>query len=432
MMKTKNNDGSQPATTRRRFLKQLGAAAGGAFALSLVPGELFAASKKKKDAEADAGVPAIGDYEVEYGPYLQKPAETSMTVMWTTRKPGIAWVEYWDAENPSEHKFAEDVRLGLRNLRTPRHCVQIRGLEPGKKYAYKVFAQKETLPFVPKAQADEAKPDGVFTTLDPKAKSSRAFIVNDMHVPIKSRDRIMPLFEKGDAASCDLIFHNGDILDYWPGDYWAPKTPDPIYAAVLHPLVPVIANVPFIFVRGNHEYRGYNSMRAEEAFPVHASGGFYTLMRQGDVCYVILDTGEDHRDTGKQSMWEDYFDDEMAWLREAVKTDAFRTAKRRVVIQHIKPLMTDKHSAEKVRDHFYPGAKMLTTLIPILEKAKIDVMICGHEHVNEFFPAGTRKEISFPILVNDNSGYVVLESVGGKMTLKQFTKNGGNVRTLKF
>ena len=131
--------------------------------------------------------------KITHGPWLTDMSETGVTVMWKTDKPAMAWVEYDEYEGNTfyaeEPIVAYDVLDGRRRVMDTLHCVRIEGLKPGTKYFYRIFS-KEMVKYgdygrmeFGKTVASSANYDGPthFRTFDPKAKTVRFAMINDIH-----------------------------------------------------------------------------------------------------------------------------------------------------------------------------------------------------------------------------------------------------------
>lgn len=383
-------------SSRRQFLQTLSLASGALLATPLLSTRSLA-----QDATASG---------VVCPPYLQHPAPDRVSVLWATEKPGLSWVEYWPVNDPSQRKVAQDAIYGLRRYKTPKHAVTIRGLKPGTTYAYKVFSrekQKGADVIEPSATPDTR--DGTFTTLDPGKDSCRYVVINDMHA---RGELFAGLLDKAQAEQSDLIFHNGDIVD-WLSDEKV------VYDKIITPLHRYISAIPFVFIRGNHEYRGGMATAIDNYFPPYREGAYYGLVRQGPVCFVILDTGEDKPDTrtelGGVTDWENYFDQQRGWLEQAVQSPEYKTAKYRVAIHHIPAIGEERFTETKIREQW----------LSIMAGNGIDLMLNGHTHRNRYQPAGEDSRFPFPVLVNDNKGYVTIKADAKRMLVEHFDKDGG-------
>ncbi len=122
---------------------------------------------------------------------------------------------------------------------------------------------------------------------------------------------------------------------------------------------------------------------------------------------LVLDCGEDKPDGhpvyAGLTAFDDYLRDEAAWLGATVKSREFRKARHRIVVMHQPPLGRG-HDAENMRELF----------MPILSKANIDLMLCGHTHYDI-----RSEEWGFPIVVDDNNS----------ASLVRVTRDGITVRT---
>lgn len=389
--------------SRRQFLQRL----------SLATGALFTAQWFSPSSAQEAASTTPNSY----GPYLQNPSDTEMSILWTTEKPALSWVEYWPSDKPGERKIAQEAAFGLRQLKSPNHAVTLKGLNPGTSYSYKVYSRPKNgrEPDVIEMQKGSTEKDGVFTTLNPSSGTCNIVIVNDMH---GRGEDMTALLQKGEADKKDLILHNGDICNWLSEDNQIGKT-------VLAPARKYLSNTPFVFVRGNHEYRGAKAADITKTFPPR-NGQYYYLLRQGPVCFLILDTGEDKADDRKELFgvtdWENYFKEQSEWLKTAIEDPLFKSAPYRVAIQHIPstPPRGDRVS--------YTGEMIKEQWFPSLSKGKVQLMICAHTHRNMYLPADKERGSTFDTLVNDNKGYVTLKADRKELVVTQFDKDGNSLK----
>ena len=405
-------------SSRRSFMQRLVLMSGAVVTMPLGTAISYAADKEEEKLIGS------GNWATQYGPYLQQPTITSIKILWTTKSPGIAWVEYWPVESPRHRQFKEDSQFGLRRVRTTKHIVTLEDLKPGTKYAYKVYTRKPTDQFFVNPNHNDEKPDGTFTMLDPRCEKSSFLIINDLHCPFDGqKGRIRHLMEKGKASERTLIFHNGDLLDYFPGSYFMPKQDDPIYVGALQPVKDIVSNVPFILIRGNHEYRGHATVEVEETFPpFEETRAFYGMIHQGQVCFILLDSGEDRKDEGGVTDWEKYFTKQVLWLKKAVKTQEFKKAPFRVAMIHIPPMrdaIQSGWSDEEIENHHYSERRILNEIVPVLSDAGINIMLSGHTHSDEFRPIKSQPDLNFPLLINGQTSYITIEVERQKMTVVQ-------------
>ena len=131
----------------------------------------------------------------------------------------------------------------------------------------------------------------------------------------------------------------------------------------------------------------------------------YYLVRQGPVCFVFLDTGEDKPDSDIEysgiTDYDNYRTEQAKWLAEAVKSKEYTEAKFRIVIAHMPPVSG--------RNVWHGQKEVLDKFVPVLNDAKVDVMLCGHLHRYSYNQPDS--VIKFPVIVNAH-----------KTVLKGFTK----------
>jgi predicted phosphodiesterase len=217
--------------------------------------------------------------------------------------------------------------------------------------------------------------------LDAK-KSSFSFIVFcDLHDRVEDFKAALASVDWKDV---DLVFLNGDMLDKVEGE-------SHLFWGIIDPCVEAFATrIPFVFVRGNHETRGRFARQLPTYFPSQENC-FYFAFTHGGARFVVLDSGEDRPD-GSQEYgglvdFDHYRSEQAEWLRREVLTDAFRSARFRIVLVHIPLADVTSHAAADMRRKW----------APILYDADIDLMISGHLHrYGRLDPKGER---DFPIII---------------------------------
>jgi predicted phosphohydrolase len=101
-------------------------------------------------------------------------------------------------------------------------------------------------------------------------------------------------------------------------------------------------------------------------------------VRQGPVCFVVLDTGEDKPDSDMEysgiTDYDNYRTEQARWLKEALKSKDYTEAKYRVVIAHLPPVTG--------RNLWHGQTEVLEKFVPVLNEANVDVMLSGHLHTH--------------------------------------------------
>ena len=155
------------------------------------------------------------------------------------------------------------------------------------------------------------------------------------------------------------------------------------------------AYTPIMFVRGNHEYRGNDALKYLEYMDTPTGKTYYSY-NYGDHYFIVLDGGEDKHDSDIRNLGimitEDYVKQEAEWLKEVVKSEEFRNAKTRIVFCHMQPGENGWHGQKTISKY----------LVPVLNEAGIDVMLCGHIHKYKYYEPGTTSA-DFPVICNPNA-----------------------------
>ena len=358
---------------RRNFLTSFTtlAAAGG-----LSPSRCFAT-----DRLADQ-LPEAGPI-LKAGPYLQSPAPDSITVRWLTNAPCFGWVAFGEAPDKLDKK-AEAFTDGLVQAYNTVHAVALRGLEPGKKYYYRVHSKKidDFQPYKISFGDEFGSEPYTFTTPALGAERVSFLVFNDIHDRPESFPHLMQFQGEGEK---DFVFLNGDMFNYQTDE-------DQLVAHLLQPLGSMPAQTPFFFSRGNHEVRGKFARHLSDYFNSEDPQFFFSF-QYGPMYAIVLDSGEDKADNDPAyyslADFDRYRIMQAEWLKQEVRKKAFRKARYKVVFSHI-PLYHagEWHGTQHCRE----------TWGEILNEAGIDLLISGHTHVYGIHPAEKGKH-NYPIVI---------------------------------
>ena len=329
------------------------------------------------------------------GPWLQQVGDRGFTVVWTTNVPAAAWVEV--APDDTTHFYAAErpryyeTHLGRRKTGT-LHRVRVGGLEPGTRYRYRIMQQallcdegnrrmilgegygSDILKHAPYPAA----------TTDPQCGELEFWMVNDIH----GRDSVFRrLIGAAPERKPDFVCLNGDLLN-------SIESSQALFDGLLRSASELLApaGIPLVVTRGNHDGRGSYAPHWLDLFPTPTNESYY-LFRQGPVCFLVLDGCEDKPDSDIRyyglAASDSYREQEARWLEQAVASEEFRSAPYRIVLLHMPP-NTDRgwHGEREVERLF----------LPILDRAGIDAMLCGHYHRYYWI----EDRYSFPLLINSN------------------------------
>jgi acid phosphatase type 7 len=337
-------------------------------------------------ALATNALPASTNLAITHGPFLQAPSETGVTVSWATSLKCVSRVEYrlessehWLTNIPAHH--------GLVDADVTVHNVTLTGLEPGTPYRYRVVSREipEFRAYKVTYGATVASPEHRFTTLNARKPSTAFVVVNDRHENIP---RLAASLASVVWSNVDLAFLNGDMVN-------SIKDESRLYGSLVNPCVTSFAtHIPLVYVRGNHDTRGSFARHLLDYFPTD-SGRYYYTLQDGPVMFLILDGGEDKADDSSEYSglvdFEPYLRREVEWLARQIEDPAFRKAPFRVCLIHIPP-------ASSPDPKFIRPQWLQDNVVPLLNRGKVDLLICGHTHRYAIDPPGTNG-LAFPMII---------------------------------
>ena len=340
---------------------------------------------------------------IKHGPYLQNLKETETTIVWVSNKASVGWVEVAPDDGTSYYRFERtkffDATNGVKNV-SQLHTVRVTGLKPGTSYRYRIYSQE-----VLERKGEEIIYGNVaapsiydrrtlkFTTNDRNKPTTSFIMLNDIH---GNTDYIPKLLDIAGYNETDMIIYNGDMMN------WLMDEED-LFRGFMDITIELFATKkPMYYARGNHETRGLFATSFQHYFSPKEPH-LYFLLRQGPVCFIFLDTGEDKPDSDIEyhgiTDYDNYRTEQAKWLSEAVKSQEFLDAKFKVVIAHMPPLPDE--------DLWHGQAEVAEKFVPILNEAGVDVMLCGHLH--QYFNNKPTEKVRFPVI--DNSSNTVLKGV---------------------
>ena len=174
------------------------------------------------------------------------------------------------------------------------------------------------------------------------------------------------------------------------------------------------------YTRGNHETRGSFATAFQDYFSPKQEHIYYTF-RQGPVCFVILDSGEDKPDSDLEyagiNVYDQYRTEQAEWLKGVLESKEYKEAPFKVVVCHIPPF-GGWHGDQEVLDKF----------IPLLNNAGVDIMLCGHLH--RYIRNEAKDGVKFPVIVNSNNTVLKAEAQNNKLSIKVLDQDGKEVDKL--
>lgn len=350
-------------------------------------------------------------YTINHGPYLQGLTYDGVIVSFTTSERGFSKVEVREKGSDEVREFRTS-KHGLFEANNTHNVIEVKNLKPATEYEYRVVSKKLTRfePYHVRFGEEVASEWYSFRTFDPEAKSVSFVVANDIH---DKADLCAKMLDVQPLDEIEMVFYNGDIMSYYN------REGQPFTSFIDVSVEKFAKNKPFAVVRGNHETRGQFARIYDEYIHNTPEGMFYGVFYFGDTAVVMLDGGEDKDDQhpvyGGLVDFDNYRREEAEWLKGVVRSPEFLAAKNRIVIMHVPPIVErmaeiEENKKEIMRQIAWRGASHLGELIiPILNEADIDVMLCGHIHRQLIYPEQPGV-LEFPIVVNDNVSSLYVRS----------------------
>ena len=244
-------------------------------------------------------------------------------------------------------------------------------LDKARRYRVHVAPLADHCNYYPKPEPTEAY-EYDFTPV-PAEGEVKAYVLADTH-----GDTVTPAETALAQGSMDLLILLGDI-----GDSAATRE----QVTTLHYLTSAITGgcFPAVYIRGNHDTRGYMAEHLMDYIPTRNGTTYYTF-RAGPIWGVVLDCGEDKPDSsieyglpeyGGVADYKPFRHAQTAYLKNlvanAASTYAAEGVTRRVALCHINFTRTDRPFNDK-------NPEIYEAWIASLNEIGIDLLICGHEH----------------------------------------------------
>lgn len=370
-----------------------------------------------------ATLPAFSqdDIQITHAPYLQNLGENEVTVVWTVNKPSVGWVElapddgthFYQTERP---KFF-NAKNGIKQTSTV-HAVHLKGLKAGTRYRYRVYSQ-EVLSHVGwrviygnvAATSVYGKQPLEFQTSDHSRQAVNFAMVNDIH---GKSDLLEKLVSHCDLKTTDMFLFNGDMVSIFNSE-------KEIFEGFMDKATELFASeIPMYYTRGNHETRGSFATAFQDYFSPKQEHIYY-MFRQGPVCFVILDSGEDKPDSDLEyagiTVYDQYRTEQAEWLKGVLESKEYKEAPFKVVVCHIPPF-GGWHGNEEVAEKF----------MPLLNNAGVDIMLCAHLH--RYIRNDAKEGVRFPIIVNSNNTVLKAEADSRALNIKILDTEGKEIDKL--
>ena len=360
--------------------------------------------------------------DIRTGPWIADMGENGFNILWTSSCRTLSWVEIapddeTDFDSCERVKFYQTIS-GRRVLDT-FHNIRVTGLEPGTRYRYRIMS-KSVVNDDSAYHTDygdllqmPVEGDAVVRTLDRTAELCRFSMLNDIH---GNAEKYRSLLNGVSGDDMDFLVLLGDIVSYV-------NDTDAMLDCAYGTVPGIVASVPVLYARGNHETRGRQAHLFQNYNPT-STGETYFMFRQGPVAFLVLDAGEDKPDDNKEYSgavdFSSFRRQQQEWLKNVIYDPLFAEAPVKVALMHIPPFDGD--------DSWY-GEKLANELfVPVLNEAGVDLMLCGHYHEYIFIDKSVYGN-EFPIVAHDHVSRLDFSSDGDGFQLLIYDMAGNVVRT---
>ena len=308
-------------------------------------------------------------------------------IAFNTTEFGIAWIEC----GGNTYKSSAG---GLMISETLIHKISVPMdvLDSAKAYRVCMRPLPERRPYFPELGELETH-DFAFRPVD-AARPVRMYMLADTHSRVEE-----PLRALRQYGEIDMLVMNGDV----PAES---KTPEDIRAIFELTGEAAKGEIPVVFARGNHDYRG----RLATELPKYIgtdNGNTYFTFRIGGIWGIVLDCGEDkldiHPEYGGMVDCHALRLAETEFIKSVIKNSENEYlapgVATRLAITHL-PFPT--RLVERNGETFDIEQEIFAEWTALLNEIGPDMMLCGHEHRMHIFAKGhedLRFGAEFPVVV---------------------------------
>ena len=383
---------------RRAFLKS-----SAALAATGVAGAMSAEAAVVTDSAIAEQIELAMGPLIHTAPFLVNAAATTMDIVFGVKAEALGFVEYGLKRDLSDAKRAYSGKFPVKGIDKDVLQVRLENLQPATRYYYRIGAERIQYWHgydMRNLGAVVEKKIYSFTTLGLGNRGAFA-VINDTH------ERIAPLemcLAKLRELKPAVAVWNGDANN-------TSETIEDLKRVFLQPHFRkaesegFAAELPFLYVNGNHDFRGRANLESERCLPkrspLEREARFHQLGRNfaerlGEIALIGLDTGEDKLDTnplfaGLFAM-KPYREEQAKWLAAQFERPEIAAAKFKVVFCHIPLYSSNPHlnpgdlAPADVAPGFEPDfagwqRTCATLWSPLFVKHGVQLVIAAHEHV---------------------------------------------------
>lgn len=310
-----------------------------------------------------------GIYDGARAPYLQEASANSIIIRWQTKKPNIGVARIGKSLRQVDKIFSEDSA-------DDEHSVKLTGLEPNTRYYYSVGT--------PEYSIYQGADYSFKTSPADKDSSIRFWVTGDQgqagEIQSGVRDAMLAWVKKNPVKSGNEKAE----LKYNP-DFWL-TTGDNAYRSgtnqqfqdnFFDPYASILKHTPVWPSYGNHDARRWAFFNIF-SFPTKAEvGGIasatekYYSFDYGALHVVMLDSQTSRIQKNSKML---------RWLQKDL---AATQQKWLVAVFHHPAYSKGSHNSDNPADSLNRMQNVRKYVLPILEKAGVDIVLNGHSHMYE-------------------------------------------------
>jgi hypothetical protein len=307
-----------------------------------------------------------GSHGIVRGPYLQLGTTTSMIIRWTTDKKTDAKVQYGLSADKMDLTVSQEEQQN-------EHQIQLSNLSPNTRYFYTVGAIKEELKntsvnfFFTAPDKDAGKRIRIWVTGDCGSGAPNQIKVRDAYIK-HIADKYTNLW----LLLGDNAYEEG-YQDEYQANFFNVYKGHTLKETALWPVL------------GNHDYANNKERRVDhkiayydiftlptkgEAGGVPSNTASYYSFNYGNIHFIALDSyGKEPTD---QHLY-DTLSPQVVWLKKDLAANQQQWT---IAFWHHPPYSKASHFSDKDQEM----KSIRKNLLPILDRYKVDLVLCGHSH----------------------------------------------------
>ncbi len=306
----------------------------------------------------------------ERAPYIQMLSQSSVYVRWLTKDHHVGILRFGEDPDHMPTVYVEPSSV-------TNHSVELTGLKPATRYYYQVGEIGHYHDF------DAGK--HWFYTAPQDSPATRIWVIGDSgqagEIQQQVRDAAFEWMQKNpllDSRKAEVI--DKPMVDVWLalGDLaYRSGSNKQFQAGLFEPYEDLLSNTSLWPVYGNHDDRRWTYFRIFDLPEDAEAGGLasntenYYAFNRSNIHFIVLDSQASNRAA----------DADMAdWLKQDL---AENTKPWVVVAFHHPPYTKGSHDSDNASDSRGRMQDMRKNILPILERAGVDLVLSGHSHMYE-------------------------------------------------